>query len=171
MKYPEAKLIPIDQIKPYAKNAKKHPQSQIDLLAKQIAEGFDQPIVVDKNMTIIKGHGRRLACLQMGLKEVPVIVRDDLTAQQVKAARIADNKLAETDWDMATLAEELEALDAGGLDLSYLGFNDDELESLLGEMAGEEMVEQENEGNTEEIDVEEYEFEHTCPKCGFEFND
>jgi ParB-like chromosome segregation protein Spo0J len=159
MKYPEAKLTPIDKIKPYANNAKKHPQSQIDLLVKQISEGFDQPIVVDKNMTIIKGHGRRLACLQMGLKEVPVIVRDDLTPDQVKAARIADNKLAETDWDMALLAEELEALDAGGYDVACLGFDDEELEQLLGELEREEIEEE------EPIESEEKEGS-VCPHCG-----
>ena len=160
----QIKQIPLDDIKPYQNNAKSHPQSQIDLLVKQIAEGFDQPIVVDKNMVIIKGHGRRLAAMQMGLKTVPVIVRDDLTPQQVKAARIADNKLAETDWDMELLAQELEALDVGGFDLLDLGFDDSELEGLLGcgdgapddlESIGGEDVEENGDDN-----------DNVCPHCG-----
>jgi site-specific DNA-methyltransferase (adenine-specific) len=88
--------------------------------------------VVDKDYVIIKGHGRRMAALQMGLQTVPVIVRDDLTPQQVKAARIADNKLAETDWDMELLSQELEALNADGIDLGDIGFDQSELEVIFG---------------------------------------
>jgi DNA modification methylase len=124
--------IELSKLKPYPGNAKTHPQKQIDLLVKQIAEGFDQPIVVDKDYVIIKGHGRRMAALQMGLQTVPVIVRDDLTPQQVKAARIADNKLAETDWDMELLSQELEALNADGIDLGDIGFDQSELEVIFG---------------------------------------
>jgi ParB-like chromosome segregation protein Spo0J len=165
MNYHQIKTVPINDIKPYANNAKSHPQKQIDLLVKQISEGFDQPIVVDKNMVIIKGHGRRLAALQMGLKAVPVIVRDDLTPQQVKAARIADNKLAETDWDMELLAQELEALDMGGYDLDDLGFDDSELERLMGAVEGDDM------GRVDDMDGEDIEENgddngNVCPHCG-----
>jgi DNA modification methylase len=149
----EVQQIELSKLKPYPGNAKSHPQSQIDLLVKQIAEGFDQPIVVDKDFVIIKGHGRRMAAMQMQLKTVPVIVRDDLTPQQVKAARIADNKLAETDWDMELLAQELEALDAGGYDLGDLGFDESELESLLGDL-------QDDGGDLEDLgEVEEDDYE------------
>jgi ParB-like chromosome segregation protein Spo0J len=163
MDYHQIKTLPIDEIKPYKSNAKSHPQSQIDLLVKQISEGFDQPIVVDKNMVIIKGHGRRLAALQMGLKTVPVIVRDDLTPQQVKAARIADNKLAETDWDMELLAQELEALDVGGFDLLNLGFDDGELESLLGVGDGDDDLES---IDGEDIEENGDDNDNVCPHCG-----
>jgi ParB-like chromosome segregation protein Spo0J len=160
----EAKSIPIEQIKPYPQNAKRHPDRQIELLAKQIAYGFDQPIVVDKNLVIIKGHGRLLASQKLGLKSVPVIVRDDLTESQVKAARIADNKLAETDWDMDLLAQELESLQDDFI-LDDLGFNQEELERLLdgfvggdGSFGGDEIVEDDNlEPNL-------------CPSCGAVLN-
>lgn len=185
-------LCPIEKIKPYPNNAKLHPDGQIDLLIKQIRDGFDQPIVVDKDYVIIKGHGRRLASLKMGLKEVPVIVRDDLTTQQVKAARIADNKLAETDWDLEALRQDLEALSQFDYDLEDLGFSSLELDNLLGELVesaggtdcqgsqviggnghsgGQENGNYEPDSSTKEIDTDDYEFSHTCPKCGFDFND
>ena len=138
MQFKQIQTVKIEKIKPYPKNTKKHPQEQIDKLVKQIAQGFDQPIVVDKDFVIIKGHARRLASLQMALKEVPVIVRDDLTESQVKAIRIADNKLSESEWDIDFLSEELNDLAEADFDLEELGFNQDELNELLGEMENEQ---------------------------------
>lgn len=116
--------VPIDQIKPYEKNAKKHPESQIDQIAKQIeAHGFDVPIVVDPSYVIIKGHGRLLALKQLGRELAPVIVRDDLTKAQVKAARLADNKIAESGWDMDIVGIEIDELMAEDFDVSLTGFD------------------------------------------------
>ena len=123
--------VPIEKIKPYSKNAKRHPDNQIDLLVKQIAEGWDQPIVVDKDYIIIKGHARRLAALKMGIKSVPVVIRDDLTPHQVMAARIADNKLNESEWEWDLLRDDLECLSMLDFDLGDLGFNDDELKDFF----------------------------------------
>lgn len=121
----------VTSITPYIQNTKKHPTEQIDRLAGSIAEfGWDQPIVVDGDGVIIKGHGRREAALRLGLKEVPVVVRTDLSPAQVKAARIADNKVAESEWDVGALTLELQDLD-GELDLGLLGFEPDELAALL----------------------------------------
>jgi hypothetical protein len=87
------------ELKPYARNNRKHPQAQIDKLAKQIAaHGWDVPIVVDKDFVIIKGHCRWKCAKQLKLKTVPVVVRDDLTPEQCNAARLADNKLSESIW-------------------------------------------------------------------------
>lgn len=155
--------VPIDKIKPYLNNAKLHPDSQINLLVKQIAEGWDQPIVVDKDYVIIKGHGRRLAALKMGLKTVPVVVRDDLTPQQVKAARIADNKLAETDWDMEALKEDLEALSQFDFDLEDLGFDESELSELLGRLVEDNF---DDETEYQEPEIEKEQAIETCPNCG-----
>jgi ParB-like chromosome segregation protein Spo0J len=103
---------PIEKIKPYDLNAKKHDSAQIKKIAQSIAEfGWDQPIVVDKNGVIIKGHGRRLAAMNLGYKEVPVLVRDDLTPDQVRAARLADNRVAVGDVDPEILRKELETLE------------------------------------------------------------
>ena len=168
MRFYDQNMVDIDKVKPYNNNAKTHPQSQIDLLVKQIADGWDQPIVVDKDYVIIKGHGRRLAAIQMGLKKVPIILRDDLTPAQVKAARIADNKLAETDWDMELLSEELASL-ADDFDLLDLGFDGSELDGLIdgdwgqdddgdGGDDGEDMIEDGAEQTDDNAIV--------CPHCG-----
>lgn len=177
MKFKEIQVVSIDKIKPYPKNTKKHPQTQIDKLVKQLAQGFDQPIVVDKNFVIIKGHARHLAALQMELKDVPIIMRDDLTDKQVKAIRIADNKIAESEWELDILTQELNDL-IDDVNLLDLGFSQVELDDLLGEMSddgvdyeyGEDIDNNENQGHTKEIETDEFEFNHTCPKCGFQFN-
>lgn len=120
--------VPIDTVIPYANNAKKHTVEQIDKLASMIAEyGHDVPIVIDGDNVIIKGHGRFLACKKLGMETVPVIVRDDLTPAQVKAARIADNKIAESEWDEDLLRLELSELDDLGFDLDLTGFDDFDL--------------------------------------------
>jgi len=104
-------LRDIGTIKPYEKNAKRHPKEQIEKLAAIIKRhGFDQPIVVDSAGVIIKGHGRLLASKQLGLKKVPVLVRADLTPAQVREARIADNRVTEFGWDMDLVTQELQEL-------------------------------------------------------------
>lgn len=107
-------LWPTAQLKPYEKNAKIHPPKQVQALAKIIEKhGFDQAIVVDRDGIIIKGHGRLEAAKHLGLKKVPVVVRDDLTPAQVRAARIADNTIAEMGkWNSDLLASDVrEALE------------------------------------------------------------
>lgn len=100
----------LTDIKPYPKNAKQHPKKQVGQIAASIKEfGFNQPIVVDKNNVIIVGHGRYEAAKLLGLTDVPV-VQVDLTEEQAKAYRLADNKLNESDWDMDLVIEELKEL-------------------------------------------------------------
>ena len=115
----------INLIKPFPKNAKVHSKKQIDLIAKSIKEfGFKQPIVIDKNNEVIIGHARLEAAKQLGLKEVPTIDASDLTDKQVRALRLADNKLAElAQWDMNLAIEELKGLDTEMVDLT--GFDRD----------------------------------------------
>ena len=126
----------IEKLVPYENNIKKHPPEQIAKIVASIkaAGGWDQPIVVDKDGVIIKGHGRRLAALALGLKKVPVIVRSDMTEEQVKAARINDNRAAISDIDTALLRLELETMN---LDLLAGIFDEKELNfsiADLGEM-------------------------------------
>jgi len=117
-------MIKLTKLKPYERNAKKHPQEQIDRLALHIeGVGWDQPIVVDENMVILKGHGRRMAALKLGLTEVPVVIAEGLSEAQKKAVRIADNKLAESPWDDDLLRFELDDLALAGWDLGELGFD------------------------------------------------
>lgn len=125
----------IDRLVPYEKNAKVHTPEQVSKIAESIRQfNWTQPIVVDRNGVIINGHGRRQAALSLGLTKVPVWVRDDLNEDEVKAARLADNRVAIGDYDMDLLQEELANLD---YDLKGI-FDDKELTFMvtadLGEM-------------------------------------
>jgi hypothetical protein len=109
----------IEEVKPYFRNSKIHTSRQIKDVAQSIKRfGFDQPIVVDSNMVIIKGHGRYFAAQYLKLKNIPVIVRDDLSSGHIKAARIADNRIFEmTTIDLEAHTEELDSI-AGELESS-----------------------------------------------------
>ncbi|TAK94643.1 hypothetical protein EPO05_06030, partial [Patescibacteria group bacterium] len=114
----------INLLKPYANNAKLHPAKQIKMVADSIKEfGFNQPIVVDQNNEIIVGHGRYLAAKSLGLTDVPVLVKTDLTPVQVMAYRLADNKLNESDWEQNLLVAELKLIDAQGFNVELIGFD------------------------------------------------
>jgi len=134
MKKPQIDLWDVEKLVPYELNSKIHDDKQIEKIAKSIREfGWDQPIVVDRNGVIIKGHGRRLAALKLGFQKVPVLVRDDLTDEQVRAARLADNRVAVGDIDAELLQKELASLD---FDLEGI-FDKKELDFMtadLGEM-------------------------------------
>lgn len=113
----------LDSIQPYHKNAKKHPQKQVEQVAASIQEfGFNQPIVIDKDGVIIVGHGRYEAAKALKLLTVPVI-EVDLTEEQANAYRLADNKLNESEWDMNLVIEELKGLTEPYLELT--GFDKD----------------------------------------------
>lgn len=106
-------FLPPESLIPYSKNVKKHPQSHIDVLKALMRKyGFStgNAIQVDRNMEIIAGHGRREAALQLGLDRVPVVVRSDLTDDQVKRWRIEENKSVGLDYDVVMMKEELAAL-------------------------------------------------------------
>jgi DNA modification methylase len=123
--------LPIEKIRDYANNPKAHPADQVKKIAAAIAEfRWDQPIVVDGDLVIIKGHGRFLAAKELGLKTVPVVIADYLTPAQVRAARLADNKVAESEWFPESLALELKALQEMDFDLGLTGFDLPELEAL-----------------------------------------
>jgi ParB-like chromosome segregation protein Spo0J len=133
-------LWAIDKIKPHPKNPKKHAPEQVKNLAELIKRnGWTQPIVVEGDGTIIAGHGRRLAAIELGLKKVPVICRKDLTSEQASALRLADNRIASTDYDIKLEQEQLLELAACGLDfsLTMLGYSDKELEFLAEDMLGD----------------------------------
>lgn len=132
---PKIQMMDINKIFPYEKNAKIHTETQVASLVKVIqTQGWDVPIVVDRNGVVIKGHGRRLAALSMGLKEVPVIVRDDLTDEQVKAARLSDNRVAMGDFDVNLMKDELADLNEGGFDMTSMGFGEKELDMMIGDL-------------------------------------
>jgi DNA modification methylase len=123
---------PLERLKPYARNAKTHGADQVAKIAASMAKfGWTNPVLVGADGELIAGHGRILAAAELGLPEAPVIVLDHLTEEERKAYRIGDNKLAESAWDEALLAGELQELLAEDIDLGMLGFSDAELDRLL----------------------------------------
>jgi site-specific DNA-methyltransferase (adenine-specific) len=100
----DIRLVNINDVKPYEKNPRKNDKA-VDKVAASIKEfGFKQPLVVDKDGILIVGHTRLKAAQKLGIKEVPVIYAEDLTDEQVKAYRLADNKTGEfAEWDMDLL--------------------------------------------------------------------
>lgn len=107
---------------PYEKNPRKN-EKAIDKVAASIREfGFKVPIIIDKDGVVAAGHTRLLAAEQLGLEEVPCIIADDLTDEQIKAFRLADNKTAEfSEWDFNLIDEEL--ADIADIDMSQFGFD------------------------------------------------
>jgi len=134
----EVKLCRIDEIRPYEKNPRIN-DGAVEAVVRSIREfGFRQPIVVDADGVIIAGHTRWKAAKLLGLEQIPVHVAEDLSPEQIKAYRIADNKTGEiAEWNFELLPLELKDLQDMNFDLSLLGFDSEELDKLLN---GEEAV-------------------------------
>lgn len=143
----------VDSLIPYANNPRLN-DNAVDAVAASIKEfGFKVPIVVDGENVIINGHTRLKAAHKLGLKQVPVIVADDLTPEQVKAFRLADNKTGElAQWDMAKLGIELDGIE--DIDMSDFGFDFEELE---------EDEPQADDTYTKKVNIPQYEPTGECP--------
>ena len=152
----------IEKVKPYDRNPRRNDKA-VDAVAKSIKEfGFRQPIVVDKDGIVVVGHTRLKAALKLGLVTVPVHVAADLTPQQARAYRLADNRTAETaEWDVDLLPIELGELRGDGVDLKLLGFTDKELAEYLKEF--------DTDLDDGAADAEDAAATIHCPKCGHEF--
>ena len=132
----------VEELIPYDKNPRLN-QDAVKYVAESIKQfGFKVPIVIDKNNVIVAGHTRLKASKQLGLKEVPVIVADDLTEEQIKAFRIVDNKVSDFSlWDYEKLKEEIdkinnfkvENIEDFNLDLNFFGFEDYSVYDVLDE--------------------------------------
>lgn len=133
--------IKLKDIKPYGKNPRKNDDA-VPYVAESIKQfGFKVPIVIDKNNVIVAGHTRYKAAKKLGFKSVPCIIADDLTDEQIKAFRLADNKVSEkAEWDLDLLDSEIEGI--FDIDMTDFGF---ELES-------------------EELEAEEDEYQGTVPE-------
>lgn len=147
------------ELKEYKNNAREHHEADVNAIAASIKEfGFNDPIGIWQG-EIVEGHGRLLAAIQLGLKEVPIIRLDNLTDEQRKAYALAHNKTAElSNWNFDILESELAEL--GDIDMAQFGFNeqafDDESEMKM----------------QQELDIEKggkQDKECTCPNCGFVF--
>ena len=143
----------IGELKPYFNNAKKHNGKQIKQVAESIKRfGFVQPIVIDKNNEIVIGHCRFEASKLLGIKMVPCILVDKLSDDEVKALRLADNKLNESDWDLDLVNVELDLLPIELVEITgFSGLDDIDFDSI------------ESNENREKTFKE---MEVNCPDCG-----
>lgn len=113
--------LPIKALKPYEKNTRKHQKKDIDNIARSIEKfGMNDPIGIWKDNIIVEGHGRLLACKQLGMTEVPCVRLDHLTDEQRREYAIAHNATAElSEWDLDILPDELADLDFSGFDFDF----------------------------------------------------
>ena len=110
----------IGELIPYENNAKKHDKRQIANVAESIRQyGFVQPVVIDRDGVIVIGHCRVLAAKKLGMADVPCVLVEDLTPEQVNALRIVDNKTNESPWDLSMLSAELPELDLSGFEFDF----------------------------------------------------
>ena len=148
--------VDINSIKPYKNNAKLHPEEQIEQIKRSIEQfGMDDPIGIWKD-EIVEGHGRLIACKELGYTEVPIIRLDHLTDEERKAYTLAHNKLTmNSDFDFSILDQELNDID---IDMSEFGFDTETFD-----IEDNEYEEQELKENNTQL--------HKCPECGCEFED
>lgn len=146
----------INDLIPYENNPRKNDKS-VDYVTNSIEQfGFKVPIVIDCNNVIVAGHTRYKAAIKLKMETVPCIVADDLTEEQIKAFRLADNKVGELSaWDMDLLADELDGIFE--LDMSEFGFTDTDMP--------EDDLALDLDDNKPQQEMQTCH----CPKCGFEF--
>lgn len=154
-------MTAIHKIHPYPNNPRTHPPAQITMLAEIMRRrGVDQPIVVDEDFVILKGHGRRLAALAAGFEEYPVVMHRGLSSTDKAAMRIEDNQVALlAGWDTELIRGEIAELKADGYDVALLGFGEAQLvsfETVPGPPA-----------NGFPQFGEDIDTDYCCPKCGF----
>lgn len=150
----EVQNLKIDEIKPYENNPRNN-DAAVEAVANSIKEfGWQQPIVVDKDMVIIAGHTRYLAAKKLGCDTVPVVVASNLNDEQVRAYRLADNKTGElADWNTKLLDDELQSI----LDIDMTDFGFDENIEFAPADEVEVKIDEPTEIEHKEV---------TCPHCG-----
>lgn len=164
--------IKTDELIPYARNSRTHDAKQVQQIASSIKEfGFNNPVLIDGDNGIIAGHGRVLAAQLLKLDTVPTIKLEHLTDTQKRAYIIADNKIAlNSGWDEEMLKIEMEELKLADFDLDLTGFDDGELDFVGLDDETLETTDYVSDSKTKEIDTDDFEMEHKCPKCGFEYD-
>ena len=158
----------IERLVPYARNARTHSDEQVAQIAASIREwGWTTPVLVDEDGGIIAGHGRTLAAQRLQMTEVPVMVAKGWSDAKKRAYILADNKLAlNAGWENELLNLELSELKELDFDLELIGFSADEIAALS--FKEKDLY---PDSSTQEIDPDDYNMGHQCPKCGFEFDD
>lgn len=149
----------LTEIHEYENNPRNN-ENAVDFVVESIQQfGFKVPIVLDENCVIIAGHTRYKAAKKLGLKKVPCIMADDLNEEQVKAFRLADNKVAEkAQWDFELLKQEIEQID--GFTMSEFGFSNIESINIDGYGANEQVDPEEDTEEEPEPTMQQ------CPHCG-----
>lgn len=151
----------LSEIKPYEDNPRNNDNAVSAVVASICEFGFKVPIVIDSDGVIVCGHTRYKAAQEIGLKTVPCVIADDLTPEQVKAFRLADNKVGElATWDFEKL--ELETAELETVELEKFGFDAQKEEQKVQRVT-----------TSSELDIDDFDddkFECECPKCGFKFN-
>jgi hypothetical protein len=135
MHLPQIAELPLADLNPFDRNARKHSKKQINQIAKSIEEfGFTNPILIDQNKTILAGHGRAAAALALGMDEAPCLYVEHLSDVQKRAYVLADNQIGlNATWDEDLLAKELQALSEADLsfDLDITGFSIPDMDLLI----------------------------------------
>ena len=118
----KVEMVKTSTVIPFEKNAKKHPEEQVQYIANSLKRfGWQQPLVIDKHNILVVGHGRLMAAKRLKMKEVPVIRAENLTDEEIAAYRLADNKTAESGWDDLLLGESLAEIP--NIDMGDFGFD------------------------------------------------
>lgn len=146
----------LEELTPYENNPRRNDEA-VPYVAESIKQfGFKVPIVIDKNGVIVSGHTRYKASKSLGLAEVPCIIADDLTEEQIKAFRLADNKVGEiATWDDELLAGEIEGIDLDMGEFGFIELSEIDVDSFFEDSAPKK--------------TEEEEKEIQCPHCGMFF--
>lgn len=134
----QMELVPTDRLIPYVNNARTHSTEQVNKLRASLREfGFVNPVIVDRDLNVIAGHGRILAAKEEKIPDVPCVYVDYLTEAQKKAYILADNRMAmDAGWDEELLRVEIEALQAEAFDVSLTGFDEKEITDLFKDTDG-----------------------------------
>ena len=129
----EMQLVPLSKLVPYVNNARTHSPEQLAKLRSSLREfGFINPVIIDRDLNVIAGHGRIAAAKEEGITEVPCVFVDYLTEAQKKAYILADNRMAlDAGWDEELLRIEIESLQGADFDVSLTGFGEDEIADLF----------------------------------------
>lgn len=172
----ETRKVP--DLVPYANNARTHDEAQVIQIAESIRElGYNDPVTIDENNTIITGHGTVLGLEKLGIQEIQVIVLSHMSARQKKAYILAHNRIAQNSkWDMDKLSHEMsELVEMDFPSLEMIGFDEQEIDALLKTDPGilpdglddskiDPPKEKESRKKSKSKIV------HKCPNCGTEFN-
>jgi ParB-like chromosome segregation protein Spo0J len=151
------------------RNARKITPEAVEYVARSIREvGFLSPVVVAPDGEIVCGHVSVRAARKAGLREVPCVVADDLTPEELRAFRLADNKVAALAfWDNEKLADEFKAL-AGTFSMESMGFDPAMFRPVL-PIAGDDVSIRRTSREVDISEVGDDTFEHVCPHCGLKF--